>query len=249
VTAEILFKLMGGVEQPEPKPMEAPVVGKFLEGFTIFLCGVDDPDESSRVRRLVSSLGGTATDQLSALVNFAFVQRVGRSGYTSLKDRRIPCVRLRWLYDCRRERTLLPYAAYQVPLLCGLTVSCTQISPTDRAAIKSIVVNNGGIFSDQLVRDKSTHLIAVQPRGDKYVYAVSWKTVHVVTIQWLQECVRKAGEPYWVAIELMYLPTHSSIYPSIVIQSGCQRSTTTWSPLTRRIRRGHTHRSYYLEQG
>lgn len=186
---------MGGVEQHESKPsrMGAPVVGRFLEGFTIFLCGVDDPDECTRVRRLVSSLGGTTADRFSALVNFAIVQRVGRSGYSSLKDHRIQCVCLRWLYDCRKERTLLPYSAYQVPLLCGLTVSCTQISPNDRASIKSIVVNNGGKFSDQLLRDKSTHLIAVEPRGDKYVYAVSWKTVHVVTIQWLQECVRKAG--------------------------------------------------------
>lgn len=110
---------------------------------------------------------------------------------------------------------MLPYATYKAPFLCGLTVSCTQISPTERAAMKSIVVNNGGKFSDQLLRDKSTHLIAVEPRGDKYVYAMSWKTVHVVTIQWLQECVRKAGESNWVAMEFMHLPTHSSTDPSI----------------------------------
>ena len=54
-----------------------------------------------------------------------------------------------------------------------------------------IVESNGGKFDRNIEKDITTHLICLQPEGDKYCAAKSWKNVFIVTVEWIDSCVQK----------------------------------------------------------
>lgn len=42
-------------------------------------------------------------------------------------------------------------------------------------------------------REKTTHLVALRPEGDKYTAAVQWKA-HVVPPSWVNDCVERKSQ-------------------------------------------------------
>ena len=60
--------------------------------------------------------------------------------------------------------------------------------PDERQKIQQMIEDNGGIYSVHLDKDECTHLVAKESCGEKYIYAKNWNTVHIVTMEWIEQC-------------------------------------------------------------
>lgn len=168
---------------------------RFLEGFVIFLCGFE---EAVRVKakEMVVYYGGKVSDKYNKQVTCGVVVRVGATGYKDLVESKVHIMSIKWLNDCASSRTLAPMEStkYKVGVLHGLTIVCTQVTVDVRTQVEHLVNANGGTYSNQFVGYQCTHLIATTPDGDKYVAAKKCGRVHIVTVAWLEECVRQKGK-------------------------------------------------------
>ncbi len=70
-------------------------------------------------------------------------------------------------------------------------ISCHSLTIDERHRIMRQVESNGGKFEGNIQKDLTTHLICLRPEGEKYTHAVSWKNVSIVTVEWVDECVKK----------------------------------------------------------
>lgn len=68
----------------------------------------------------------------------------------------------------------------------------------ERHRILRIVESNGGKFDRHIEKDITTHLICLQPEGDKYSAAKSWKNVFIVSVDWIDECVKKQSKLFQI---------------------------------------------------
>ena len=166
----------------------------FLEGFHFLIVGLDlKPNKLINIKRIIKSLGGKVSDQFTNEINIGLINRVGLTNYRKLKQYRIQCVTIKWLYDCDQKKTLLSFELYRVLPFQGLVIVCTQIELSDRKILETKVNNNGGEFNHKLIKDNCTHLVAIKPEGDKYIHAKSWMNVHIVKLDWIDECIRRKG--------------------------------------------------------
>ncbi|KAJ1421562.1 BRCT domain-containing protein [Ochromonadaceae sp. CCMP2298] len=180
-------------------PSQAP--GKFLVGFVFYLCGIpphpapkDVPDEKY-TRKVIAVLGGQCSDRLTDSVNCCLVKRVGASGYNAVRQcKAVQQLTPQWLYDCYKKNVLLPFQAYHVKPFHGLVIVCSQVTKDERERAQSTIKEHGGTFGAGLEKDKCTHLVAATPDGQKYNYAKSWGNVQIVTLAWIDECVRQKRE-------------------------------------------------------
>ncbi|KAJ3182670.1 DNA topoisomerase 2-binding protein 1 [Geranomyces variabilis] len=73
------------------------------------------------------------------------------------------------------------------PIFSGVCISVTGFS-TERAEIHTLVSDHGGKFNPNLTRE-CTHLIAEAPSGPKYEFASGSKKIHIVTRDWIADCI------------------------------------------------------------
>ncbi|KAI8592361.1 BRCT domain-containing protein [Geranomyces variabilis] len=74
------------------------------------------------------------------------------------------------------------------PIFAGVCISVTGFSK-ERAEIHTLVSDHGGRFNPNLTRE-CTHLIAEVPSGPKYEFASGSKKIHIVTRDWIADCIR-----------------------------------------------------------
>ncbi|CAK5068569.1 unnamed protein product [Meloidogyne enterolobii] len=60
---------------------------------------------------------------------------------------------------------------------------------------------NGGIFIGQMFKSSCTHLITANDSGEKFRRAKDWKTIYIVTVEWL----RKSIEHVYTWLNYKYL--------------------------------------------
>jgi hypothetical protein len=145
--------------------------------------------------------------------------------------------------------------AYQVPPFTGLNISVSQLeqgqhlpspllSPTplllslpplspshrladERHRIMRLVESNGGKFGKNLEINVTTHLLCLRPEGEKYSAARDWRSVKIVSVQWIDDCVKKQSE----SIPSLPLSLPPSSSDSLSLQCGStRRSTLSYLP-------------------
>ena len=170
------------------------MTNRFLEGFVVLFCGIDEP-KRTKAREVIVRYGGKWVDKYSKEVTCGIVGRVGSTGFKELRKAKVQLLQLKWLQDCILNRSLVQMEApkYKVEIFTGLEVVCTQLLPDERNRVKTLVEAGGGTYSDRLVAASCTHLIAKTPEGDKYVGAKKFGTVHIVTMAWVEECAKQKG--------------------------------------------------------
>jgi len=80
---------------------------------------------------------------------------------------------------------------FTVPPFLNCIVSVSQLDAVARNRIKSIVESNGGTYSANFSYT-CTHLVALDPQGDKFKYARQWK-VPVVRESWIDAMLDRHG--------------------------------------------------------
>ena len=78
---------------------------------------------------------------------------------------------------------------YSCPLFNNFVVCASGLQESVRQDLKRLVESNGGTYSGDLVCGYTTHLVANEPTGNKYIHAKSWK-VKVVKFAWVTDSVK-----------------------------------------------------------
>jgi hypothetical protein len=160
----------------------------------ICVLGVTDHDEEKRIIRIIKELGGLYCSQITDDIFCAIIKKAGSHNHKKVQALKIPAVELNWLWDCRSGHIKLPLDRYLIRPFIGLVICCTGYAPEDRELIQRIVTDCGGEFSLGM-RQTCTHLIAEdEDPSSKYTSAKNWRTVQIVTIQWLRECEKSKSK-------------------------------------------------------
>jgi hypothetical protein len=176
--------------------------GKYFEGFVFLLCGLN-PNAEKKSKELIQRLGGQFLDRfVNNVVNCGIVGRVGSPGYQELLTNKIPMLNINWLSACHSKKTLVSMeeSRYKVKAFQDLTIVCTQLNAAEKEKMRSLIQANGGKYEDKMEMGQCTHLVAKEPHGDKYTFALMWKNVHVITMSWIDDCVRKQGKSFQVLL-------------------------------------------------
>ncbi|OQR97717.1 hypothetical protein ACHHYP_10085 [Achlya hypogyna] len=121
-----------------------------------------------------------------------------------------PVVGLQWLAASLALRTLLPmtfeelsirnvlwYPAKKfgsIPGMESLIVTLsgfTARSTPSRDDMQAIIRLTGACWLPVLSRSHTTHLICLEPTGEKYKRAITWSCQNVVKLEWILQCVKQ----------------------------------------------------------
>ena len=172
--------------------MDPPSASKILRGYKICLTGFNKMDLVKSIN-IINRLGGSYMEKAVSDATCMIVNRVGGKDFQICCRMNIPLVAVTWLQDCLRHNKAMKMISYPVKPFTGLSITCTQLVPEERSKLQQLVEENGGTYNVQLVRDLVTHLVAKEASGDKFSYAKLWNNVHVISIEWIEECARSKG--------------------------------------------------------
>ncbi|KAF1815317.1 hypothetical protein P152DRAFT_382075, partial [Eremomyces bilateralis CBS 781.70] len=97
-------------------------------------------------------------------------------------DEQAPSKVAEWVAQLERE--------HRVPVFHGLRISVTGFEDLQvRQTINRAIRDNGALYSGDLTREV-THLIAKEPQGKKYEFAMQWG-IKVVALEWLQDSLQR----------------------------------------------------------
>ena len=125
----------------------------------------------AEIKSLVRTLDLTFEEQYVGGAHFdVLLAATTRSvKYDQARQMRKPIVTFEWLVASSGARRLVAMDRYKTPPFLGCIVSITgYMDCAVRTQLQSLVEENGGKYSPDLVQDKCTHLIAAKPEGDKY---------------------------------------------------------------------------------
>jgi NAD-dependent DNA ligase len=205
-----------------------PAASKFLEGFVVLFCGIDE-DRRAKAKEAVARYGGKCVDKYNNTVTCGIVGRVGSSGFKDMLNAKVRLLTFKWLQDCMLSRSLAPMEQpqYKVNIFTGLNVVCTQLNQDERTRIQQLVESGGGTYSDKLFGNICTHLIAKTPDGEKYMGAKKFGTVKIVVMAWAEECVKQKGANAGIKSSLC-LQSYCLLLHTFAPQCGCQNWSTRW---------------------
>ena len=77
---------------------------------------------------------------------------------------------------------------HRLPVLKGKTICVTGITAGPRQKVEKLTKKHGGVYSATCHKD-ITHLLALEPKGDKYKFAAKHKGIHIVDPSWLDRSI------------------------------------------------------------
>ncbi|OQS07504.1 hypothetical protein THRCLA_00481 [Thraustotheca clavata] len=130
--------------------------------------------------------------------------------YTLAKQFNKKIVGIQWLAACLAVRTLMPvafqepsirnvlwYPAKQfgsVPGMEGMIVTLsgfTARTTPSRDDMQAIIRLSGACWLPVLSRSHTTHLICLEPTGEKYKKSLTWNCQNIVKFEWILQCVKQ----------------------------------------------------------
>uniref|UniRef100_A0A915MQS4 BRCT domain-containing protein n=1 Tax=Meloidogyne javanica TaxID=6303 RepID=A0A915MQS4_MELJA len=70
-----------------------------------------------------------------------------------------------------------------------IEITISGFAGTERIEIGRLIEMNGGIFIGQMFKSSCTHLITANDSGEKFCRAKEWKTIYIVTVEWLRKSI------------------------------------------------------------
>ncbi|KAL9598815.1 MAG: hypothetical protein Q9219_004234 [cf. Caloplaca sp. 3 TL-2023] len=101
----------------------------------------------------------------------------------------VEALRQLWVDDVEPDFQALE-TTHRLPTLHNLRICVTGFEDLAfRKKLEDDINNNGGDYRGNLTKDV-THLIAKEPSGAKYRYAIEWN-IRIVAIEWLEHCLER----------------------------------------------------------
>jgi len=146
-------------------------------------------------------MGATHSLDLTSDVTHLVVGRIDTPKYAYVAKERpdirvlqpgfIDAVKARWMNgeDVRAELPALE-EKYKCPTFWGLRICVTGFSDMDvRQSLTEAIVQGGGEYCGDL-RQSVTHLVAKEPAGKKYEFALQWQQ-KIVGVEWIWMSVKR----------------------------------------------------------
>lgn len=165
-----------------------------FKGLTIFVKG-NSLAETTKYRDLIQSNGGTCVLEESPAVQFIVTSNFHFTP-TKFLDLVPPILKFEWIDDSIKEGKIVDLGKYIYPTLKpilsmkDLIIAITGFVGEERKQIILQIKNCGAKYTDKFSRT-NTHLICDKPQGEKYVRACEWNSAHIVTVNWLIDCIKK----------------------------------------------------------
>ncbi|KAF9341164.1 DNA topoisomerase 2-binding protein 1 [Linnemannia elongata] len=195
-------------QNERPKPLQDWIVA--CTGYT--------KEERDAAGKRVAALGGTLIVSMSNDTTVLIATKTGSPKYKIAYELDIPVVKPDWLDQVELLwATGYPVDAKKVFDECrlgpfqGCSVCITGLNHDVRNIIEKDVVQYGGRYTADLLKNQTTHLICDFGVGNKYRSAVSWGGIKCVTINWFKDTIKTLER----ADETLYLPpTEETKVPS-----------------------------------
>ncbi|OAQ33228.1 hypothetical protein K457DRAFT_15792 [Linnemannia elongata AG-77] len=195
-------------QNERPKPLQDWIVA--CTGYT--------KEERDAAGKRVAALGGTLIVSMSNDTTVLIATKTGSPKYKIAYELDIPVVKPDWLDQVESLwATGYPVDAKKVFDECrlgpfqGCSVCITGLNHDVRNIIEKDVVQYGGRYTADLLKNQTTHLICDFGVGNKYRSAVSWGGIKCVTINWFKDTIKTLER----ADETLYLPpTEETKVPS-----------------------------------
>ncbi|KFM76256.1 DNA topoisomerase 2-binding protein 1, partial [Stegodyphus mimosarum] len=169
-----------------------PVYSVSMRKITVSCSNIDTKSRED-INKKVELMGGFFSKDLTKSVTHLVVGEVGSKKYQVAASCGLLIMVPDWVNAVweNGQHALLhatdsSFDKYKCPVFKGLIITVSQLSAEERAAIKSLVERNGGIYMGALKARETTHLVLSEPSGDKYRYARNWK-VFCVNVSWIYD--------------------------------------------------------------
>uniref|UniRef100_A0A1I7Z1H4 DNA topoisomerase 2-binding protein 1 n=1 Tax=Steinernema glaseri TaxID=37863 RepID=A0A1I7Z1H4_9BILA len=187
----IVMQCLGGNARL-PKE-DFPVFSRTLDA-TVCCTGLRSSDRTAlmeKVRWMGGRFQGDLTDKVTHLV--AEECDPTSAKYREAVRMKIPVLTKDWIDEAWKHPFVNMTSEeftehYKVPIFSKLVISVSGLPVASRNEISRLIEHHGGVYSAELKRGKSTHLVVDKNCGDKLRRAKQWE-IHIVTTKWIEKCV------------------------------------------------------------
>ncbi|XP_013785818.1 DNA topoisomerase 2-binding protein 1-like isoform X2 [Limulus polyphemus] len=171
-----------------------PVYSLAFRKMTITCSNVDKQTRLD-IEKKVQLMGGNFIKDLTKSVTHLVAGEVGSKKYHVAANFSLPVMLPNWVEECweqgqhQRIHASDPcFNIYRCPVFKGLNITVSQIESDERKKIQKIIEDNGGSYSGALKAKETTHLVLVEPKGEKFKFAKTWK-LYCVKVEWIYDSI------------------------------------------------------------
>ncbi|XP_076358286.1 mutagen-sensitive 101 isoform X2 [Tachypleus tridentatus] len=171
-----------------------PVYSLAFRKMTITCSNVDKQTRLD-VEKKVQLMGGNFIKDLTKSVTHLVAGEVGSKKYHVAANFSLPVMLPSWVEECwergqhQRIHASDPcFNIYRCPVFKGLNITVSQIESDERKKIQKIIEDNGGSYSGALKAKETTHLVLVEPKGEKFKFAKTWR-LYCVKVEWIYDSI------------------------------------------------------------
>lgn len=143
------------------------------------------------MERMATEMGAACSSELTSETTHLVAATVQSAKYRAATrpplDKTCAVTTVSWVRDCYENTIAYDARRYALPPLLGLCICSTNFALGARDALQKRVEEMGAVYIGSLEKDGTTHLIAMDPSGQKFEFAVSWG-LPVVHVGWLDAC-------------------------------------------------------------
>ncbi|KAG0236365.1 DNA topoisomerase 2-binding protein 1, partial [Actinomortierella wolfii] len=152
--------------------------------------------ERSQVNKLVLALGGETNVDMTDDVNYLIAKKTMTPKYKIAFSLMIPVIDPEWLTEIHQLwsngqvvdlRAIT--AKHSLGPFRGCSICVTGFANDVRNEIETYTIQYGGVFTPDMTRVGTTHLVCDVAKGKKYIMAQRWG-IKCVSYKWFVECMR-----------------------------------------------------------
>nr|CAD2178269.1 unnamed protein product [Meloidogyne enterolobii] len=180
----------------EPK-MNESAKSKVFNGVTISFAGLTE-ESQDELTILFLEMGGDCRLEVDENVNYLIAEIIDNKSenYIAARRLKIPVLIPRWIQDAHSNtNSIVDFLTeesrenYRTPIFSGCEITISGFAGNERIEIGRLIEMNGGIFIGQMFKSSCTHLITANDSGEKFRRAKDWKTIYIVTVEWLRKSI------------------------------------------------------------
>jgi hypothetical protein len=176
---------------------EIPVFSSSFKELIICCTNIDKTLRAD-IYKKVEMMQGKITKIFTESVTHLITTEVGSLKYHGAASLNLPIMLPEWInhvWDMNEttetKATDPIFDKYKCPIFNRLYISATGFDEEQKEELKNIIESNGGFYMPDLVLYKTTHLIAKEPKGQKYDHAKHWK-IAIVKQDWISDSLKAA---------------------------------------------------------
>ncbi|KAG0001863.1 DNA topoisomerase 2-binding protein 1 [Modicella reniformis] len=150
--------------------------------------------EKENLSKKVHEMGGQVSIDFTENVTYLIARDPGANEYNAAYRWRIKILKPGWIDHIHDQWTkgqdvdmTKSTQSFSEGLLTGCEICVTGFLAEMRMKIEQNTILLGGMYTHDMVKNTTTHLICGHPSGEKYKMAIKWGTIKCLPLQWFQD--------------------------------------------------------------